>query len=243
MKILITNDDSIKCPNLKILTEHVKKYYPDSEILVIAPKVEQSAVSHKITIFANVRLYDEPDIIPGVKTYSLEATPSDCVKFAYLALNYDFDLLFSGINDGVNLGEDIVYSGTVSAVCEAMYLHKKGVAVSCLRHQIKGFLDGFDMFMQDYLNNDIYNMIPIWNVNFPENPKGIKFAYQGWNFYDYGFEKLEDGYYRPYATKMFKEKENVYLTDLDCFHNGYISVTPITGDMTDYVTLNKILKK
>lgn len=243
MKILITNDDGIKCPNLKVLTESVKKYYPNAEILVCAPTVEQSAVSHKINIFGKIELTVEDDILPGVKTYSIDSTPADCVKFAYLQLKYDFDLLFSGINDGINLGEDIVYSGTVSAAGEAMFLKKKSVAVSCLRHQIEGFNEGFDIFMKDYLTNDIYNKSICWNVNFPPNPKGIKFAYQGWNKYIYWFEDLGNNMFQPMATKTFKETEGVLDTDLDCFHNGYITVTPITVDMTDYKVLDDILNK
>lgn len=241
MKILVTNDDGINCPNLKTLVEHLKKYY--EEILVVAPNEEYSCVSHKINISRPIKLTKCSDLVENVKTYTIDSTPADCVKFALKCLQYDFDILFSGINDGLNLGEDIAYSGTVAAATEALFSGKKAVACSTERGNVQGFIDSFDIFMKDYLNNEIYKDYVCFNVNFPINPKGIKYAYQGWNDYKYWFEPLGNNLYMPKAIKQFKEQINIYDTDLDCYHNGYITVTPITQDMTNYIVLNKIKNK
>lgn len=236
MKILITNDDGISSLNLKLLVESTYKYFKD--IVILAPTVEQSAVSHKINISTPIKLIKYDDMISGIPTYSINSTPADCVKFAKLTLKYDFDLVFSGINNGLNLGEDIVYSGTVAAATEAVLLGKAGVAFSVERNDNKGFLDGFDMFMEQYLNNHIYKEHNCFNVNFPSNPKGIKFGYQGYNKYNYWFEDLGDNYYLPKAIKKFEIGEQIE-SDLEYFHNGYITVTPLCADITNYSVLYK----
>ncbi|MBR2891147.1 MAG: 5'/3'-nucleotidase SurE [Bacilli bacterium] len=240
MKILITNDDGINSINLKLLVKCVLKYYKD--IIVVAPFEEQSAVSHKINIATPIKLRKHEDIYEGIPTYSITSTPADCVKFAKLTLKYDFDLVFSGINNGLNLGEDIVYSGTVAAATEACLLGKRSIACSVERNDNIGFEEGFDIFMKEYLNNPKYNMCKCYNVNFPREPKGIKFAYQGCNDYKYWFEDLGNNMYLPKALKGF-ESNGLLETDLDCYHNGYVTVTPITEDMTDYKVLNSFKHK
>ncbi len=242
MKILVTNDDGIKCPNLKILVEHLTKYY--DEIMVIAPTTEQSAVSHKINIANPITLIEHEDIIKGVKTYSIDSTPADCVKFAIHHFNYDFDIVFSGFNNGLNLGEDITYSGTVAAVTEAMFYGKRGVATSSERGNLQGFIDGFDLFMKEYLSKDIYTKYNCFNVNFPVNPKGIKYTYPGSNKYKYWFEPINKNTFIPKALPLFQKegKEDIY-TDLECYHNGYITITPITSDMTNYEILKQMNHK
>ena len=93
-KILITNDDSLKYEGIKVLTEYAKEFA--SEIMVVAPHTERSACSHALTLRSEIRLYEEADLVPGVKTYTIDGTPADCVKFAKDALKYDFDIVFSG---------------------------------------------------------------------------------------------------------------------------------------------------
>ena len=238
MKILITNDDGIASPNLKLLVEETIKHFPGDEIIVLAPQEEQSAVSHRINIFGPIYLNKEQDIVEGIKTYSINSTPADCVKFAIHSLNYDFDLCLSGINNGLNLGEDIVYSGTVGAALEAAMYHKYSLALSCHFYNTDGFKEGYTMFLEEYRNNPIYQNHFMWNVNFPPNPKGIKYCYQGNNNYTYSYNP-DDGAYWPKAQKGFVSTKDEFATDLDCFHQGYISVTPLTYDMTAYDILKK----
>ena len=93
IKILVTNDDSLSYEGIKILTNIAKDYA--SEILVLAPHTERSACSHSLTLKNTVTLYEEEDLVEGVKTYSLDATPADCVKFAIDILEFNFDYVFS----------------------------------------------------------------------------------------------------------------------------------------------------
>ena len=103
MKILITNDDGIKAEGIKLLVELSKKY---GEILVVAPSQEQSAKSHCIEIKKGINV-TKVEEFEGITCYSLDSTPADCVRFATYGLKYDYDIVFSGINRGYNLGDDI----------------------------------------------------------------------------------------------------------------------------------------
>ena len=96
-KILVTNDDSLKYEGIKVLTTYAKEFA--SEIMVVAPHTEKSACSHALTLRSEIKLYEEADLIPGVKTYTIDGTPADCVKFAKDALNYDFDIVFNAIEN------------------------------------------------------------------------------------------------------------------------------------------------
>ena len=126
MKILITNDDGIENIGIRLLAEWAKKL---GEVTVVAPKVEQSAKSHAIDFTRPIEIKKVP-IMEGVTAYSMDSTPADCVRFGVLGLKEKFDLVLSGINKGVNLGADIVYSGTVGAVFEAARLGIKAIAFS-----------------------------------------------------------------------------------------------------------------
>ena len=139
-KILVTNDDSLSYEGIKVLTQIAKEYA--SEVMVLAPHTEKSACSHSLTLKNTVTLYEEKDLVDGVKTYTLDATPADCVKFAKDILEFHFDYVFSGINNGYNLSDDICYSGTASAALEAEFLGKKGFA----------FVD-VDVFVSEFVTN------------------------------------------------------------------------------------------
>ena len=181
-------------------------------------------------------------LFEGVNAYSIDSTPADCVKFAADCLNYDFDIVFSGINDGLNLGDDISYSGTVAAVLEAVYYNKKGIALSVIKGQNDKIEESLDVFMQDFIKNPIYNEFKALNVNLPTNPKGLKFVPQGYGNYYYYFTIESENIYIPRIKPKYQKRENIE-TDLDAYYNDYISITPLTVDKTDYQELNKINKK
>ena len=126
MKILITNDDGIYASELIPLVKWAKKL---GEVVVAAPKVEQSGKSHGIEIHKAFEV-KQVDLVEGVRAYAVNSTPADCVRFAILGLKEEFDLVISGINRGLNIGADIMYSGTVAAVFEAAALGVKAMAVS-----------------------------------------------------------------------------------------------------------------
>lgn len=240
MKILVVNDDGIYSKNLKILVDYLKNIYND--IMVVAPSSEQSAMSHRINIKGPIKLTAHEGLFDGVKAYSIDSTPADCVKFAIDYLKYDFAIVFSGINDGLNLGDDISYSGTVAAILEAAYYQKKGIALSVIKGQNTNILESLEIFMQDYLKNAIYSQFLTFNVNLPQNPKGIKYVPQGKGNYIYYFTKEQDNIYTPRIKPKY-QKRDIIENDLDAYYNEYISVTPLTVDKTDYQVLNKINNK
>ena len=107
MRILVTNDDGVNAQGIKILANVAKKF---GEVVCVAPIYEQSGKSHCIDIKEPFVVKKYNDILPEVKTYVVDSTPADCVRIAYYYLKEDFDIVFSGINNGYNLGEDILYS-------------------------------------------------------------------------------------------------------------------------------------
>ena len=217
MKILVTNDDGIANPNLKVLVEVLIKQYPNSNIIVVAPKNEQSAVSHRIEIKNEVVIQKEKDIIEGISTYSVNSTPSDCVIYTNRSLKYDFDIVFSGVNNGFNMGIDILYSGTVAAAVEAMNYCHRAVALSCQFYSIEDFLNNQEKFFHFYKSHDFENMC--LNVNFPKVAEGIKITSQ--NIFD---------------------NNSLTLKDTEACSNNFISVTPLKMDSTNYEHLEKINK-
>ena len=126
MRILVTNDDGINSEGLKILVEFAKTL---GKVVVVAPKFEQSAKSHALSIKGKIECL-EVDKGFNVPTYSVDSTPADCVRSAHYGLEEKFDYVFSGVNKGYNVGEDIMYSGTVAAATEAATLGKKSIAFS-----------------------------------------------------------------------------------------------------------------
>jgi len=237
MRILVTNDDSISSKGLHELIKLAKGY---GEVLVVAPKEEQSAKSHSIDIKNGLSL-EEVDLGLDVKAYSLSSTPADCVRAAYYALNYDFDIVFSGINNGLNLGDDILYSGTVAAIFEAARIGKKGIAFSSNTNNHLEVVKNFENIMNLFFQNDLLSLNLIYNVNVPNEPIGIKFTKQGNTHFNTKFAKENDLYYQRGNPVFEKDLDNLD-SDVCAIFNHYISITPLVIDRTNYQVL-EILKK
>lgn len=126
MKILLTNDDGIQSEGLMIVAKWAKKL---GDVTVSAPKFEQSGKSHSIDIH-NPFEVKKVDYLDGVRAFSVDSSPADCVRFATLGLHETYDLVISGINKGLNLGEDIMYSATNGAIFEACTRGLKALALS-----------------------------------------------------------------------------------------------------------------
>lgn len=241
MRILLTNDDGVNAIGLKKLAEKLIPYA--TEMMIVAPMSQKSAVSHGITLRGGLKVEQRKDLIPGVKTYAIEGTPADCVIFASANLNYDYDVLFSGCNNGYNLSYDIIYSGTVSGAREAAMSHKKGVAISC---QVDNFdsLKSFDQVM-DYLEeHQLLEKCPLLNINFPETEKikGIKMSFQGISDYSSHYTLKEDGLYYPTFANPQKMVNTDITSDWLTINAGYISITPLVVDTTDYKVFNEYKK-
>ncbi|MBO5363250.1 MAG: 5'/3'-nucleotidase SurE [Clostridia bacterium] len=242
MKILITNDDGVDTVGIRLLARWAKKY---GEVTVIAPKVEQSAKSHAINIRGAFEIKKVP-FEDGIEAYSVDSTPADCVRFGVIGLKRKFDLVLSGINRGVNVGDDIVYSGTCAAIFEAARLGINGIAFSA-------FFDGqekasayFDDAYQYILENRMLEDTPIYNVNIPNEPKGIRVTYQGSIYYSDEFlpcPEAGENMYRQDGEIIPDEAPEDLDRDTVAIHAGYISITPLIATRTDMATFQKFRTK
>lgn len=227
MRILIANDDGIGARGLNILVNWAKKL---GQVTVVAPKTEQSGKSHSIELHRPLEV-KKVDYLPDVEAYTVDSTPADCVRIAVLCLKKDFDIVFSGINRGTNIGSDIEYSGTVGIVYEANVLKLPAVAFSTLTpgfDNIEPQLDRVWAFMQEHKLLDRHN---IYNVNIPVDPKGVWVTRQGGHYSADEFVALGNDLYETHLLNLYQESQD-YTVDTNAFRGGYISITPLTSQRT-----------
>jgi 5'-nucleotidase len=240
--VLLTNDDGIEAKGLKTLfckLSENEKY----DVRIVAPDKEKSAVGHGITVFDPISVKKE--FIDGTFCgFSVDGTPADCVKLATTALfEKKPDILISGINRGANLGENIIYSGTVSAATEGTIYEIPSMAVSLDSFQDVdyGYAAEFSVFVTDtILSADRLPKSVLLNVNIPavdrESIKGIKITHQSKVKFKDIFIRRTDPRGREYYW-MDGEYEIIPDdpdSDFTALRNNYVSVTPIQHDMTDY---------
>ena len=240
MRILITNDDGIQGEGLLHLVNWAKKL---GEVVVAAPKEEQSAKSHTIEIRKSFE-GKKVEYMPGVTAYAVDSSPADCVRLMVLGLHETFDLVLSGINKGLNVGSDIMYSGTVAAVFEAAALGLKAIAVSTEPKAISVAWEELDRIWEYFCKHDLLNKHNIYNVNIPMNAGDIRITRQGGPYYSDDFLPEENDMFRP-------KGKPVYAPSCDCLDTDTvltrkeISVMPLTTqrvDMSAYKSL-KILNR
>ncbi|MBO5359133.1 MAG: 5'/3'-nucleotidase SurE [Clostridia bacterium] len=235
MKILITNDDGINAPGIRLLADWAKKL---GEVTVVAPKVEQSAMSHAID-FVNPQEIKRVEFIDGVTAYSMSSTPADCVRFGVLGLQDKFDLVLSGINYGVNVGQDIVYSGTVAAVFEAARLGIKGIAFSTFPRSQKEAAQYFDMAYDFIVSQNLFDETLIYNVNIPDKVSDIRITRQGSHYFSDGFVHDEGDMYHQEGEPVPDVCPNDLNRDTVAILNQTISVTPLIATRTDMAVFEK----
>lgn len=239
MKICITNDDGIHSEGLQRLVTWAKKH---GEVHVYAPKVEQSAKSHAVEIHKAFEV--KPAMVPGAaKAYAVDSTPADCVRFAILGMHEQFDLVISGINRGLNIGQDIIYSGTVSAAMEAVALGTNALALSTEPHSFDDAIAQLDRIWAFITENNCYAKCSLWNVNIPLNTTGeLHVTRQGGPYYSDDFLSQPNDMYLPQGKDIFTPRENSDF-DTDCvLRLRHISLSPLTIDRTDRKTYESFKK-
>lgn len=243
MRILLSNDDGITAEGLKSL-EKIAAVLSD-DVWVVAPETEQSGAGHSLTLHTPVRVRK---ISP--KRYAVSGTPTDCVLLAVkeiLPARQKFDLLLSGINRGSNVGDDVTYSGTVAAAMEGCILGVPSIAVSLLYDDAEkiqwGMVEKLAPAIIKKLLAKKWPKDTLINLNFPNcaasKVKGIKVCAQGKRIVNVQLSERVDPKGRPYfwlggERDHRTEKPNV---DVDFLHRGFITITPIGMDLTDYKTL------
>ncbi|NCA67207.1 MAG: 5'/3'-nucleotidase SurE [Clostridia bacterium] len=240
MNILLVNDDGIDAPGIITLAKALSPFH---NIIVVAPDKQQSGASHAIS-FHKPLTYKKQEFCCAITAYSLTGTPADCVKFGLDVICKDIkiDAVISGINDTLNVGTDICYSGTVNAALEGTVLGIKSIAVS------QKCKDGDYSFSSEFVRENlekflsmITNPNTIISINIPFTQKsdivGIKVAPVGVNRYLDKYIVKDNGYYLigdPITVN------NPVHCDVEYVKEGYIVITPLSLQFTDFSALKML---
>lgn len=246
-RILVSNDDGIGSPGIKLLEEIAREL--SSDVWVVAPEQEQSAASHSLTTRRPLRMSQV-----SAQRYAVDGTPTDCVMLAvkHLLRERRPDLVLSGINAGVNVGEDLTYSGTVAAAMEATLLDIPAIALS------QHFVDGAEIPWQTaerFAPEVIRRLTGLpWpehtliNVNFPNAPpeavRDIAVTRQGRRAIADNLTERFDPRGRPYYWIGPVREDGVAEpgTDLAAINEHRVSVTPIYLNLTNMPVLASLKK-
>jgi 5'/3'-nucleotidase len=246
-RILVTNDDGIGSPGIKLLEEIARDLSPD--VWVVAPEQEQSASSHSLTTRRPLRMSE----IAGQR-YAVDGTPTDCVMLAikHLLRDHRPDLVLCGINGGGNVGEDLTYSGTVAAAMEATLLDIPAIALS--QHFVDG--EAIPWNTAAKLAPDVIRRLTrlpwpehtLMNVNFPaaapENVRGTAVTSQGKRAIADNLTERLDPRGKPYYWIGPVREDGVAEpgTDLAAINARQVSVTPIYLNLTNVPVLASLKK-
>ena len=238
MRIMLTNDDGIHAPGLRALDRTFRQ--AGHQVCVVAPMTEQSAVGHAVTLSSPLRIksiHDDP-----FRGFGISGTPVDCVKIGLNAiLSEQPELVVSGINNGANVGVDILYSGTVAAATEAALAGIPALAVSIDDFHPE-YLDDHADFVTRFLERiDPASCPPkrVLNLNFPAGSlhaaRGLKICLQTQSVYDDRYEQRSDprgnAYY--WLSGEIPPNELEPGTDRDLLSQGYVTLTPLRFDFSD----------
>lgn len=244
MRLLLSNDDGVYAPGIRALAEGLASEY---EVCVCAPDGERSAVSRSMTLFSPLRATKvQLAELPDIPAYAVSGTPVDCVRLGIGNLFEEPDIVLSGINMGQNLGTDVLYSGTVGAAHEAALLGYQAIAVSLSSFAPKHFETAVyaARWGVDYVRKHPLPYGTVLNINAPDMPLeqilGIRPAKTGIVSYEYKYVERQDPAGRPYYWPPRVRTSDADCCDSDeCWLNeGYISVTPLGYDLTDYRLLS-----
>lgn len=252
MRIVLTNDDGIDAPGLAVARRALERH---AEVLVVAPDRNRSGVGRSITFDERLRLEERP-MSDGVSGYACSGTPVDCVRLVALGLmDFEPDLVFSGINHGENLGDDITYSGTVAGAFEGIVIGVPGLAVSLSIERPWHSGEDLELHFEAVsefsarLAELVVHKLPaerILNVNAPNLPaselSGTRVTRLGRRLYKDELVEVTDAdgsvTYDIYNNPPKHHYEEG--TDLLAVERGEISVTPVHLDLTDSDGLKRV---
>ncbi len=235
MKILITNDDGMHAAQLVPLIRWCRQL---GEVTAVVPKFEQSGKSHSIELHRDLEA-KQVSLAEDVTAWAVDSSPADCVRFAVLGLKMEFDLVISGINRGLNIGTDVMYSGTCGAAFEAWALGIPAVALSAAPKYYDQAIAHLEDIREYVCARKLLTHCPIYNINIPADPKGIRITRQGGAFYSDHFPSVGDDLYRPTGICVFQDSQDDTL-DTDATLHGYITITPLTIIRTDMEVYRKL---
>jgi 5'-nucleotidase len=238
----VSNDDGFRSDGIVALAEALRSL---GTVYVVAPDRERSAAGHSLTLTHPLRV----DKV-GHRVYAVDGTPTDCVNLAVNGIlrKKKVDLLVSGINKGANMGDDITYSGTVSAAMEGTLLGIPSIAVSLVSRNHFRF-EAAAKFAAQVARKVLRRRLPkdtLLNVNLPNVPleeiRGVKVTRQGKRIYGEAVVEKRD----PRGRKYYwiggdtLQRQDIPGSDLEAVEQNYISITPIHLDLTNYVSLRTL---
>jgi 5'-nucleotidase len=243
MRILVANDDGIHSPGIAMLAQVATRF---GDVRVVAPDVEQSSASHAITASRPLS-YKPATNIEGIEAYRVNGTPADCVA---LGVHHwkDVDIVLSGVNIGVNLGNGLWHSGTLAAAKQATLFGLRGIALSTPSTAPGGAEPDFaalaphvERVLEVLLADDTARLL---NVNLPSAPKGMTWTRQAVRHYDGRVVPDEDPMGRTHFWFTVVPIEQTEPgTDLWAMERGYISITPLSVDLTDVGELERLRRR
>lgn len=244
MQILLSNDDGYQAPGIETLYQMLVAKGPQQSLVLMAPDRNRSAASNSLTLLEPLRItQDDPD----VPIYAVNGTPTDCVHLAINgALDTEFDLVLSGINAGANMGDDVLYSGTVAAAMEGRFLGRPSIAVSLVGQQ--HFTTAAEVVLQvlAHLDQLALNQDTILNVNVPDVPvselRGIQVTRLGQRHRSAPVLNQQDprGQAIHWVGPAGEAADAAEGTDFWAIEQGYASVTPLHIDLTHYAMREKL---
>ncbi len=241
MKILVSNDDGYLATGINVLADALARI---ADVTVVAPDRNRSAASNSLTVHSPLRVSKV-----GEKRYSVDGTPSDCVHLALTGfLDEEPDLVVSGINHGANLGDDVIYSGTVAAATEGRFLGLPSIAVSLAGERCKHFDTAAAVVvgMVQKLKGSPLPRELILNVNVPDVPeeelKGVRAARLGFRHKSEQVIEQRDPHGRTiyWVGPAGKGADAGEGTDFHAIQNLYAAVTPLKVDLTRHDALESL---
>jgi 5'-nucleotidase len=241
MRILITNDDGIYSPGIAALAKCATRF---GDVMVMAPDVERSSVAHAVTHSIPLSYKKSIYGFEGIEAYRASGTPADCVALG-THVYQPTDVVLSGINMGPNLGNSMWHSGTLAAAKQAVLFGIKGIALSTPVGEVQPDFDALAPFVYEVLALLLDVKEPLlYNVNFPPNPKGIRWTSQSVRHYDGkvvpGVDPMGRKHYWFTVIPLEPAEEG---TDRWAVENGYVSITPLRLDLTNEAVLKEMLRK
>ncbi len=241
MKILLSNDDGYRARGLRTLADALAGF---ATVTVVAPDRNRSGASNSLTLESPLRVREE-----STRVLSVNGTPTDCVHLALTGLLEDEpDMVVSGINHGPNLGDDVLYSGTVAAAMEGRFLGLPALALSMVGEPAKHFETGARVASElvQRLGNSSLPADTILNVNIPDLPydelRGFRATRLGHRHRAESAFEARD----PRNRKIYwigpagPEQDAGPGTDFEAVNTGFVSVTPLQVDLTRYVALDEV---
>ncbi len=244
MNILLTNDDGIHAKGIRTLAKALSEI---ANVYVVAPETQRSACGHGISIHSTI-LVREEEFEHAIKAWSISGTPADCVKLGIRELVDSVDLVVSGTNLGANLGNDCFYSGTVSAAAEAVFSDYPAVAVSICSHKPENYEPSMKFAKKVITKVSDEGLPPgtMLNVNLPDLPEeginGVRVTRMGRVKYDENFKHGKSSFgdsfywYNGIPIRLNQRPDS----DIQAIRDGYISVSLIKFDLTDFENMNRI---